>query len=652
MSEAIGGAFGATGAAAAAAIAAATALAAGGGAAAAAGAVAGAVGSLLGGGGNSDPPGKSLGLKVSIGGAPISDSAAAKIVKIEVETNLSIPDAILVGFFDPGRTIVSDLGLDLGMPIKVEAAYGGDDAQTLAAGEITGLEIDYDELGTITVVRGLDKSNRLLRGTQTKAYQQMTASDVVSQLASDASLQPGTIDSTSVTYPVLTQANQSNWDFIQQLARESNRIAYCQEGSLYFVKPIDTSTAPSAGDGSSALQTGQLVLGINLKKVHLSVTGADQVTTVQVRGWDPDNKAAVTGTGSAGTVSASNDDDPSTIAGTFGGKTYVYTDIPFNDQAGADSLAQALAERFGSSYVEIDGECHGDPNLLAGTAVTISMCGDPFDGKYVLTSARHVMGRTGGYVTEFTVSGVRDTTLGGLTTSAWQNSKRHKVPGVAIATVSSAKDPNNAGRVQLKFPWLDDTYVSDWVRVMQPGAGSAWGTIILPEVGSEVLVAFDQGDVRKPYVIGGLYNQSDAIAPQGDVPLLDSGTGAFNQRLFQSRTKHMLYFNDSQSAPVVTLQTGDGKNMLQMQPTPTATPALVTLQSGGSVMIQADQSGKITLQQGQNSIVMSASQGIQLTSGANLAIAAQANLTVSAAMATVQSKGTLSLTGSMTSINS
>src|SRR5690242_17169804 len=124
MSEAIGGAFGATGAAAAAGIAAAMALAAGGGAAAAAGAVAGAVGGMLGGGGASDKPGKALGLKVSIGGSPVSDALAAKIVTIEVETNLSLPDAMLVGFFDPDRTVVSDAGLDLGVPMEVGVAFG------------------------------------------------------------------------------------------------------------------------------------------------------------------------------------------------------------------------------------------------------------------------------------------------------------------------------------------------------------------------------------------------------------------------------------------------------------------------------------------------------------------------------------------------
>src|SRR5580658_511969 len=197
MSEA----FGATGAAAAAGIAAATALIAGGGAAAAAGAVAGAVGGLLGGGASAPPPAASLGLKVSIGGSPISDTLAAQIVTVEVETNLSLPDAMLVGFFDPGRTVVSDASLDLGVTLEVAAAFGTSDPVTLASGEVTALEVDYDELGTVTIVRGLDMSNRLMRGTQTKAYQQMAASDVVSQLASDGNLDVGQIDSTSTTYP-------------------------------------------------------------------------------------------------------------------------------------------------------------------------------------------------------------------------------------------------------------------------------------------------------------------------------------------------------------------------------------------------------------------------------------------------------------------
>ena len=78
--------------------------------------------------------------------------------------------------------------------------------------------------------------------------------------------------------------------------------------------------------------------------------------------------------------------------------------------------------------------------------------------------------------------------------------------------------------MRLRFPWLDDTYVSGWARTVQAGAGKDRGALVLPEVGDEVLVVFEQGDFRRPYVLGGLYNGMDQPSPQG-IPAVDGGKG-------------------------------------------------------------------------------------------------------------------------------
>lgn len=613
--------------------------AAAGGASSAAGAL---MGSAPSGGGDL----MGINLEVEFNDTAVSADVAKMIMKVDVESHLNLPDSMIVTFWDPARSVISDAGIDLGVTMKVKADLTSattDEPTELAEGEVTAIEMQQDHDGCMTIVRGLDKSSRLFRGTQTKAYQQMTASDVVESIAGDASLDPMS-DPTDATYTVLTQANQSDWDFIQQLARESNRMAFASQGTLYFIKPISTDLAPPAADGTTPLLPGQLLLGQNLVRISTSITAAEQISSVEVRGWDPSQKAAIVGQGSAGTETMSNDDDPSTIAGSFGGKTYVYTDIPYSDQSQADTTAAAIAERFGSAFVEIDGEAIGSSWLGAGIPVSIAGCGDPFDGKYVVTSARHLLDHHG-YHTEFTVSGIRDTTFAGLANSEWQKPKRHLVPGVVTATISSVKDPTNSGLVQLSFPWLDDSYVSDWCRVLQVGAGSAWGNILLPEVNSEVLVAFEQGDPRKPYVIGGLYNGQDTIAPQTDTDLVDSGTGAINQRLYQSRTKHLLYFNDSASAGCVLLQSGDTNHMLKFDQSGSGT---ITLQSNGDITVQGN-NVTITAQQnlsleGQQQLSLKSPQ-IQVTADSTLSISSNGTASMTAT-------GTLSLSGSMTSINS
>ena len=72
--------------------------------------------------------------------------------------------------------------------------------------------------------------------------------------------------------------------------------------------------------------------------------------------------------------------------------------------------------------------------------------------------------------------------------------------------MTNNNDPEHVGRVKLGFPWLAPYYESDWARVVQVGMGKEWGNLFLPEVGDEVLVGFEFGDARRPYVIGGLIN--------------------------------------------------------------------------------------------------------------------------------------------------
>ncbi len=95
---------------------------------------------------------------------------------------------------------------------------------------------------------------------------------------------------------------------------------------------------------------------------------------------------------------------------------------------------------------------------------------------------------------------------------------------MVIGVVTAVDDPESLGRVKVKFPWLADDYESWWARVAQLGAGPDRGAVWLPEVNDEVLVAFEHGDTRRPYVVGGLCNGVDN-PPFGD-GLIDGSTGA------------------------------------------------------------------------------------------------------------------------------
>jgi uncharacterized protein involved in type VI secretion and phage assembly len=80
------------------------------------------------------------------------------------------------------------------------------------------------------------------------------------------------------------------------------------------------------------------------------------------------------------------------------------------------------------------------------------------------------------------------------------------VNGVVVGLVTQV---NVDGRVKVHFPWLDPHHASDWIRVATMMAGGGRGSFFMPELNDEVLVAFEHGDARFPFVIGFLWNGQD-----------------------------------------------------------------------------------------------------------------------------------------------
>lgn len=186
--------------------------------------------------------------------------------------------------------------------------------------------------------------------------------------------------------------------------------------------------------------------------------------------------------------------------------------------------------------------------------------------------------------------------------------------GVVVAIVTNNQDPDGLGRVRLKFPWLSDEQESDWARLATPMAGPDRGVFFLPEVDDEVLVAFEHGDIRRPVVLGGLWNGQDA-------PPADNGDGANNLRLIRSRSGHTVRFDDSDGAEKIEIVDASGNNRIVID---TASNS-ITLSSDQDIVLSAPQ-GKIVLD-GQE-LELKASSAATLASDQSLEVTASATLTL------------------------
>jgi uncharacterized protein involved in type VI secretion and phage assembly len=203
-----------------------------------------------------------------------------------------------------------------------------------------------------------------------------------------------------------------------------------------------------------------------------------------------------------------------------------------------------------------------------------------------------------------------------------------RINGVVTAIVTNNKDPESMGRVKVKFPWREKEDESCWARVATMMAGNDRGIFILPEVDDEVLVAFGNGDISNPYVIGCLWNGKDK-------PPADNSDGKNNIRKIKSRSGHEIIFDDNndQKTEKVEIHTKAGHTVLLDD-------------SAGKEKIE------IKDKTGSNSIVIdSAQNSINIESAAKLKIKSQMIEIEAGGMMTVKSSATLTLQGALVKIN-
>jgi uncharacterized protein involved in type VI secretion and phage assembly len=563
-------------------------------------------------------------LVVEIAGNPLAADVASLLTYGYVDDSRNLPDVFVLRFRDPDRVVLQKAGVTIGakVTIKVQTAEPTG-PQPLFIGEVTAVEIDVDPTGTLTEVRGMDVTHRLFRGRRVAAYPNMTVTDVVRQVVQKAGLTPGKIDATPGVGgdpdTQISQCNESDWEFLSRLADLVGAQINVPDGkSVDFTMPVKPDAAPDSGAKST---TNPLVLevGRNVTVLRAGLSAAEQVPNVQASGWDPGHKQEVTATSpptTAGTEASGV--NPKQLAGAFNAQPFLATDPSWHSGAEVKAAADALAEQLGGACVELTGVAKGNPKLRAGVQVALNNVGDPFTGKYTLTSTRHLFAEETGYTTAFTVSGRQERSLYGTVTGGHRlaGGGSGLVPGI----VSDVKDPQKLGRVRLTFPWLAKDFTSAWARVAQVGAGSKRGTVILPEVGDEVLVGFEPDGFDEPYVLGGLYNGKDAL-PQLSTDPVDGASGEIAERAFVSRVGHKLEFIENDG---ILLSTGDGKMSVRLD------------KKNQTVEIKAAQG--ITVDAGQGSLMLKAANGATLDAG-------QGNLTLKGMKVSAQGTTEAELTG-------
>jgi phage protein D/phage baseplate assembly protein gpV len=524
-------------------------------------------------------------LVVELDGAALAADVMSLLTQAYVDDSVHLPDLCVLRFRDPEQLVLAKGKFKIGsvLTVKVQTAEPGP-PQPLMIGEVTALEVDIDPAGTFTEVRALDRAHRLFRGRRVAAYPNMTVPDVVRKVTDRAGLKPGRIEAGAgaggQSDAQLSQDNVSDWEFLSRLAYLVGARLTVVDSTLDFRVPDPPTGAPPT---TVAATRDPLVLEVNRNLVSLRacLSAAEQVPEVEARGWNADQKQELTATAVPrvpGTEVAGL--DPVAMSRTFASPPLLAAGAAYHNHGEVKAAAQALADQIGGACAELDGVAKGNPKLRAGTAVTLAGLGEPFAGKYTLTSTRHQFGDQAGYTTAFTVSGRQERSLYGLVAGGTEATTPRVTGGLVPAIVSDVRDPLKSGRVRVTLPWLSKDFTSGWARTVHTGAGRDRGVFVLPEVGDEVLVGFSGGDLDTPYVLGGLYNGKDT-PPALAAPVIDDASGEIGVRAMVSRTGHRLELVDSPRGDAVLLSTGTGKLLLKLD----GAKNTVELTSAGPVKI-------------------------------------------------------------------
>ncbi|HEU5013489.1 MAG TPA: hypothetical protein VFT66_13280 [Roseiflexaceae bacterium] len=293
-----------------------------------------------------------------------------------------------------------------GKKVELWMGYFGD-LRLMLTGQITSLKPSFPSGGQPTLgISGLNVLHQLRKKQESHSYQKLTDNQIARQIQGRLGVEimteanaPGQKEE----YRYLFQDNQYDILFLMQRARAIGYdLTVVEDGdsAKLQARPSKLRFAPSENIKRTIYE---LKYGISLIEFQPTLTTANQVSKVTVRGWDNEKKKPISvtvgrneletkGVGKAGNQQA--------IEQSFDQREEVIVNRPVNSQQEAQTYARRRLEENAKELVTGSGAVVGLPDLRAGTVVYISGVGQRFSGRYFVTSTTHTIG-DGGYTTRF-----------------------------------------------------------------------------------------------------------------------------------------------------------------------------------------------------------------------------------------------------------
>lgn len=450
------------------------------------------------------------------------------------------------------------------------------------------------------------------------SWNEKTLGNIVGELTEKAGVQARVNPEKTDKLEYECQYQESNFGFIQRLAKQHYEWLYFDGLNLVFGKPELEAAIPL--DSEKDLQTLDICIQTGVKT--LSAYSHQSGSNNTLSSSSPDEPVGLNNLGSQAFDAS---------IGLFGTPSNHYALARTTNKSALDSYLQKKqqADAAMSHYITAESNYVG---LVLGSVVEIKSAIQIWGNKYIeegigtyfITEITHYAnGDDDAYHCQFT----------GIPASI----KTLPTPNVSLpvaqpqmATVISNEDPKKQGRVQVKMNWQINGMKSSWLRVLSPDAGNSdkvasnRGFVFIPEKGDQVMVAFRYNDPNRPYVQGSLFNGTNA-----------SGGGDSNKtKSLTTRSGCTVSLDDSKGS--VTISDKDGN--------------VYIADGAGCVSITANK--KISLNAGEGtSITIDGEQGTITLTGKVIKLDGEDEISASAKTIAISAQDSASLQGKTVNVS-
>jgi len=582
--------------------------------------------------------------EISIGGKDITKKAQLVISKLTVEN--SIDAASLCKFnilnaydYEAEKFKYIDDYFVVNKEIEVKAGYL-DKVEIIFAGIITN--VDFNLAGgsspKIDVVC-MDKSTLMMKAKKSKIWNKKKHSEIVKEIAGNYSLKVDPSD-TKTVHEEVKQGNQSDYDFVKYLAKLNGCEFFAVGDNLYF------RTLHETVKSSLALSVGK-----RLNKFSCKEDLGTQVGGIKVKGYNAEKKL-IEGMKNEVKDSGSGDADGIKALKAKGKSTVHEISLPVNSKEEAEKIAESLLKNVSLGYITGTGNCVGIPELMAGRYLKVDgIWAKTKEAKTLyMTKVNHTLS-SNGFKTEFHVGRKTQSLAGDKGPLSGIDDESRKIYGVVVGEVVDIKDDKNWGRIKAKLPDRFEDIQLDWARMAVPMAGKGMGTYFLPEPGDQVLIAFRNGDIKEPFIIGSLWNEKEAPPEKNE-------DGKNFIKKIKSKKAHEIIFNDSDDKGAIEIKTSNGSTV-RIEDTDGGIITVMDKSGKNKVVVDGDKSvvqlkgdSKIEFISGESKIILdSAKNSIDINSTAKVSIAAaQISLKADGTL-DLKSDGMVSISGNPVKIN-